>query len=120
MKKFLLGFKFAFEGIWYVIRTQLNMRVHIGLGSVLIIVGLIFGVSLLEWAILFGMMGLVFALEIVNTAIENAIDLVTKEYHPKAKIAKDAAAGAVLIAAIFAVCVALFIFVPRFLKFLFG
>jgi diacylglycerol kinase len=120
MKKFLLGFRYAFEGLIYAIRTQVNLRVHIVLGSILIIVGIIFSISPIEWAILFVMMGVIFALEVVNTAIESAVDLVTKEQHPLAKVAKDAAAGAVLIAAIFAVCVALFIFVPRFLRFLFN
>jgi diacylglycerol kinase len=115
MVKFLRGFKYAFQGIWYAFRTQINMRVHLGLSVILIITALIFGISTLEWAILLAMMGLVFSLEILNTAIEATVNLITKEFDPLAKIAKDAAAGAVLMAAIFAVGVALFIFVPRFL-----
>ena len=72
----------------------------------------------LEWCICLGLFGLVMALELVNTAVESVVDLVTSEYKPLAKIAKDTAAGAVLIAAIMAAIVGLIIFVPKGLVFL--
>ena len=74
--------------------------------------------SPVEWCICLGLFGLVMALELVNTAIEAVVDLVTSEYRPLAKVAKDTAAGAVLIAAIMAVVSGLIIFVPKGLAFL--
>ena len=82
------------------------------------IAGLILRISPVEWCICLGLFGLVMALELVNTAIEAVVDLVTSEYRPLAKVAKDTAAGAVLIAAIMAVVSGLIIFVPKGLAFL--
>ena len=72
----------------------------------------------MEWCICLGLFGLVMALELINTAIEAVVDLVTSEYRPLAKVAKDTAAGAVLIAAIMAAVSGLIIFVPKGLAFL--
>ena len=71
-----------------------------------------------EWCICLGLFGMVMSLELVNTAVESVVDLVTQERKPLAKIAKDTAAGAVLIAAIMAAIVGLIIFVPKGLVFL--
>ena len=76
------------------------------------------GFPVTEWCICLGLFGMVMALELVNTAVEAVVDLVTEERHPLAKIAKDTAAGAVLIAAIMAAIVGLIIFVPKGLVFL--
>ncbi len=113
------SFGFAFQGIFYVIRTQRNMQIHLAAGLLVIIAGLIFGVGPVEWAALLTTMALVYALEMINTVVESIVDMITREYHPLAKVAKDVAAGAVLVAAIFAVGVALAIFLPRLLHFLF-
>ncbi len=110
---FLRSFGYAFEGIFYVLRTQRNMQVHAGLGVVAVSVAFWLGLGPTEWAILLITMALVYCLEMVNTVAESLVDLVTDEYHPLAKIAKDVAAGAVLVAAIFAVGVGLFLFGPR-------
>lgn len=117
---FIRSFGYAFEGIYYTLRTQRNMRVHAGIGLVAAILGLWLGISTVEWAVLLVMMALVFSLEMMNTVIEAIVDLVTGTYHPMAKIAKDVAAGAVLVAAIFAVGVGLFLFLPRLLHLLFN
>lgn len=116
---FLRSFGYAFEGIYYSIRTQRNMRVHLGIGLVATALGLWLGLSLLEWAILLVMMALVFILEMLNTVIESLVDLYTDRFHPLAKIAKDVAAGAVLVAAIFAVGVGLLLFGPRLFELIF-
>ena len=77
------------------------MKIHCVFAILVIIAGVIFGLSLTEWCICLTLFGLVMALELVNTAVEAVVDLVTEERKPLAKIAKDTAAGAVLIAAIF-------------------
>ena len=84
----------------------------------MVIAGFVFHITPVEWCICLTLFGLVMALEMVNTAVEAVVDLVTEERHPLAKIAKDTAAGAVLIAAIMAAIVGLIIFVPKGLAFL--
>ena len=94
------------------------MKIHVAVTLLVIIAGFVLGLSITEWCICLGMFGLVMALELVNTAVEAVVDLVTAKRHPLAKIAKDTAAGAVLIAAIMAAVIGLLIFVPKGLMFL--
>lgn len=117
---FIRSFGYAFEGIFYTLRTQRNMRVHLGIGLVAAALGLWLGISGVEWAVLLVMMALVLTLEMVNTVVETLVDMVTDRFHPLAKVAKDVAAGAVLVAAILAVGVGLFLFLPRLLHLLFN
>ena len=112
------SFGYAFEGIFTCIRNERNMKIHVAVALLVIIAGFILGLSVTEWCICLGLFGLVMALEMVNTAVEAVVDLVTAERHPLAKIAKDTAAGAVLIAAIMAAVIGLLIFVPKGLMFL--
>lgn len=112
------SFGYAFEGIFTCIRNERNMKIHVAVTLLVIIVGFVLGLSITEWCICLGLFGLVMALELVNTAVEAVVDLVTAERHPLAKIAKDTAAGAVLIAAIMAAVIGLLIFVPKGLMFL--
>ena len=91
------------------------MKIHCIMAVLVVIAGIILKLSPVEWCICLGLFGLVMALELVNTAVES---LVTSEYKPLAKIAKDTAAGAVLIAAIMAAIAGLIIFVPKGLVFL--
>ena len=91
---FISGFGFAFEGIFYTLRTQRNMLVHVGVGLIAVGVGLWLGLSTGEWAALLVVMALVYCLEMLNTVVEAVVDLVTEhQYHPLAKVAKDVAAG---------------------------
>lgn len=107
------SFGYAFEGIFTCIRKERNMKIHCVMAILVVAAGVILGLSPVEWCICLGLFGLVMALELVNTAVEAVVDLVTGEYHPLAKIAKDTAAGAVLIAAIMAAVAGLIIFVPK-------
>jgi len=109
---FVTSFKYAFSGVWYVLRTQRNARIHAAVASAVIVLGLWLGLSRTEWAIIALTIGLVLAAESFNTVAEAAVDLATAEYHPLAKIAKDVAAGAVLLMAIAAVVVGLLILGP--------
>ena len=112
------SFGYAFEGIFTCIRKERNMKIHCVMAVLVVAAGVILGLSPVEWCICLGLFGLVMALELVNTAVEAVVDLVTGEYHPLAKIAKDTAAGAVLIAALMAAAAGLIIFVPKGLAFL--
>lgn len=107
------SFSYAFYGIYTGIRKERNMKLHC-LSTVLVFIfGFFFHISALEWCVCFTLIGLIMALELINTSIEAVVDLATEEYHPLAKIAKDTAAGAVLIASIFAAACAAIIFLPK-------
>jgi diacylglycerol kinase len=113
---FLRGFEYAGRGVWYVVTTQRNMRVHLAAAVVVIVAGLVVGVSATDWACLLAAIGLVLTAETVNTVVETVVDLITTEYHPRAKAAKDAAAGAVLLACAAAVAIGVAVFLPRLLR----
>ncbi len=91
------------------------MKIHCTAAVLVVLFGIFLEISKTEWIVCFLLFGMIMALECVNTAMEAVVDLVTEEIHPKAKLAKDAAAGAVLIAAIFAAIVGLMIFIPKLL-----
>ena len=94
------------------------MKIHCMVAALVVIAGLILGISVTEWCICLGLFGMVMALELVNTAVEAVVDLVTEERKPLAKIAKDTAAGAVLFTAIMAVIIGCIIFIPHFITLL--
>jgi len=108
----LISFKCAFAGLWYVLRTQRNAWIHLSVAVAVVMMGLWLGLSRTEWAILALTIGIVLAAEVLNTVVEAAVDLATAEYHPLAKVAKDVAAGAVLLTAVAAVVVGLLILGP--------
>jgi diacylglycerol kinase (ATP) len=99
------SFDHAYRGLIYAVRTQRNMRVHVVIAALVLVGSLLVGVSKLELAGLVLVILLVFITELFNTALEFAVDLVTKEYHPLAKLAKDISAGAVLVSSVGAVLV---------------
>jgi diacylglycerol kinase len=113
--KLLSSFGYAFRGLWYALRTQRNMRIHAVFAVLALIAGLLLHISALEFAVVFLIIAGVFASEMFNTAIELCVDLSSPEYHPLAKIAKDVAAGAVLVNAIVAIIIGMCIFIPRLL-----
>lgn len=107
------SFGYAFEGIFTGIRKERNMKIHCLMMGCVVIAGMIFHISAIEWCICLVLFGLILSLELVNTAVEAVVDLITEEKKPLAKIAKDTAAGAVLIAAIMAAAAGLVIFIPK-------
>ena len=119
-KKLFMSFVYAFRGIFRTMANERNLRVHITCVVYMVSILLFtdwFTLSRTDWAILMLASGSVIGGEIVNTAIENAVNLASKEYTEYGKIAKDAAAGAVLISAMFAVVVGLIIlFQPEAFK----
>jgi len=103
----------AFEGVIHVLRTQRNMRIHFALATAVLILAFSYGVTKLELMALLVAISFVLIAEMVNTAIEATIDLATTSFDPLAKIAKDIAAGAVLIAAVNAIVVGYLVFADR-------
>ncbi|WP_425806819.1 diacylglycerol kinase family protein [Desulfitobacterium sp. Sab5] len=106
----------AWRGILYSFKTQKHFQFHIFAGSIVIISAWLTQLTRLEWVLLVIAIGCVLAAEVINTAIELVVDLVQPNYHPIAGMAKDVAAGAVLIAAIQAVVIGLLIFGPPLMR----
>lgn len=107
------SFNYAVDGIIYTLKTQRNMRIHFSLAIIVLVSSLFLNFSRLEFLILFLTVSFVIASEMINTSIEKSIDLFTEDYHPLAKIAKDVAAGAVLVSAINAIVVGYLLFFDR-------
>ncbi len=115
-KKLINSFKYAFQGIITSFKAERNMKIHILVMVLIIIAGIVFKVSSLDWIILVIMFALVISAELFNTTIETVVDMITTEKNEKAKIAKDISAGAVLVLAIGSVIVGLIIFVPKIME----
>lgn len=113
MKKIINSFSNAINGLKYTFKTQLNFKIHCLAATAAVILGLIIGLNQNEWLWIIFSISLVIILELVNTSIEILVDLVSPERHPKAGAIKDIAAAAVLIAALTALIIGLFIFVPK-------
>jgi len=105
-------FLYAISGLKQTFRSERNFRIHLVCSIVAIAMGIYTDLSASDWRWIFLCIGLVLALELVNTAMEAVVDLVSPEHHPLAKKAKDAAAAAVLVGAIFAFLVGISIFLP--------
>ncbi|SDK38342.1 diacylglycerol kinase [Natronincola ferrireducens] len=113
VRKLIESFNYAFEGIIYALKTQRNMKIHFFVAVVVLALSLFFDLTRIEMLILFLTISMVIITEMINTSIEAAIDLITDKYHIFAKIAKNVAAGGVLIASINAIIVAYLIFFHR-------
>jgi diacylglycerol kinase (ATP) len=109
----LQSFNFAIEGIIHVLRTQRNMRIHFAIAVAVLIAALAVGVRRLELVALLLAISFVLIAEMLNTALEAGIDVATTSFDPLAKLAKDIAAGAVLIATVNAIAVGYLVFVER-------
>ncbi len=112
MRKYLRSFGYAFEGIITASKEQ-NMKSHVLSAIIVILAGYFTGLSRIEWYIVLLLIALMLALEMINTAIERVVDLASPDIHPLAKQAKDIAAGAVLVFALFSAIIGLLIFLPK-------
>lgn len=110
------SFRHAFNGIKSAFTTEYHMVIHSYFAVAVIISGVLFQISYIEWLICLLLIGLVFVLELVNTAIESIVNMITTEYNFYAKVAKDTAAGAVLVMSIVSAIIGLIIFVPKLLE----
>jgi diacylglycerol kinase len=114
--RLIRSFYFAFAGLGFLFRTQRNARIHVIAGAIACALGWWLRITRVEWAIVVLTVASVLILEGLNTAIEAAVDLASPKVHPLAKVAKDIAAGMVLIAALAAIVIGFIIFGPPLLK----
>jgi len=116
VKEFFLSrgrsFKAAFNGLWFVIRTQRNAWIHIVISIAVFVIGLWLRLNLRDWAVLMLTIATVWTAEFINTALEAVVDLASPAQHPLAKMGKDVGAAAVLIAALAAIVVGFLILGP--------
>jgi undecaprenol kinase len=114
-KRLLRSFGYAFSGLSYVAKHEQNMQMHLITACVVLGFAYFLHLPLTHWLLLLVVIAGMFALEIMNTAIERTVDLVTRDFHPLAKKAKDIAAAAVFVYCFFAVVIGLLIFIPPLL-----
>ncbi len=110
MKKLLNSFGYALKGMFLALKDQQNMRIHLTAVIVVTVAGIFLGLTAIEWSLIALCIGSVISSEMMNTAIETLVDLVSPEFNEKAGKIKDIAAGAVLLTAIVATVVAVYIF----------
>lgn len=114
MKRLIKSFQFAIQGFLFALSSQANLRIHLIVSLLVIAAGFGFSVSAIEWCVLLLCMGLVISLELINTAIEKLVDMVSPEWKEQAGQIKDIAAGAVLWSSIISILVGLIIFGSHF------
>ena len=113
--RFIKSIKYSLDGLFYAYRYEQSLWIHGCAVIIAIILGIIFQIKLSEWAIIFIALGIILALELINTAIEAAVDLTTTKIHPLAKVAKDCGSAASFVMSIVSIVISLFVFGPYFL-----
>ena len=114
------SFGYAFAGLKHAVATQRNLRIHLAIAVLVVGLGIYLKLSFRDWAILAITIGAVITGELINTVVETVVDLASPEYHDLAKIAKDVAAGTVLVMALTAIAVGLLILGPPLWELLFA
>ena len=115
-KRFISSFKYCFEGMNYAFYNEVNIMVMIIIAIIALVLGVLFKINYVETLVIVTLIGVVLSLEMVNTALEATVDLVTEEKKPLAKVAKDCASGAVGIMSIISLIVGIMIFLPKILN----
>ena len=113
LKERIASFRYAFNGLKILIKEEHNARIHLFAAVCVLIAGIVFKISTREWLVLIFCIGWVIALELINSAIENTADFISKEKSETIKKIKDLSAGAVLVAAIASAVIGLIIFLPK-------
>ncbi|WP_208560140.1 diacylglycerol kinase family protein [Marinilactibacillus kalidii] len=112
-RRYSESFRYAYQGIKTTFQEERNMRTHVMAGAVALLLGVFLSLSITEWLWIILASFLVFVMEILNTVIENLVDLVTQDFHPLAKKVKDMSAAAVLSTTVFSVITGILIFAPK-------
>ncbi|MDG4946530.1 diacylglycerol kinase family protein [Weeksellaceae bacterium KMM 9713] len=118
MKARLKSFGYALNGIREVIKSEMNMRIHLAASFLVIIMGLIFSINWIEWIFIIICIALVLSAEIANTVVEKYLDAMHPEFNPKVGLIKDMAAAAVLILAMSSFIIGMIIFLPKIIDLL--
>ena len=116
LKSRMGSFKFAFKGLWLLLRNEHNSRIHFFAAVTAIAMGFFLKINLFEWSVLVIVTGIVFISELFNTSLETISDIVDSEWNEKIRNAKDYAAAAVLVAAIISLVAGGIIFIPKLLN----
>lgn len=114
--RFIHAFQYAVAGVIYAFKTERNFKIHSFAAILALLFAYFFSVTRIEWMLLILVIGMTMTLELINTALENVVNLITVEWHPLAKAAKDVAAGAVLVSSLMSVIIGLIIFIPRLIE----
>lgn len=114
--RFFRSIKFSIDGLFYAYRYEQSMWIHAIATVITVALGIFFRIKLSEWAIVFIALGIILGMELVNTAIEAAVDLTTMEQNPLAKIAKDCGSAASFVLSLVAIVICLFVFGPYFIS----
>ncbi len=117
MHRHSISFAHAADGIGHALRTQPNFIIHFSVSAMAIVLGLELGLVTWEWVAVMATISMGLVIELINTAIESTVDLVTQDIKPLAKIAKDCASGAMLVYATGATLIGLIIFLPKLWRF---
>ena len=112
-KRILKSFKFSFDGLKYAYLHEQSLLLHVIVMSIIIAFGIVFEITPIQWVITLVMGALILVTELFNTSIEAVVDMVTDEYHPLAKVAKDTASAACFVADMVALGMWLVVFVPK-------
>ncbi|MDV2581020.1 diacylglycerol kinase family protein [Alkalibacillus haloalkaliphilus] len=118
MKNDRVGFKYAIAGVYSALKTEHNIKIHFIIMFMTLFAGLLLGLTRIEWLFVLLAIGLVLALELINTVVELITDVLFEGKHETAKLIKDISAAAVLVAATFAALVGMIIFLPKLLEIL--
>ena len=113
--RFFKSIKYSLDGLFYAYRYEQSLWIHGFAVLLAVILGFVFQIRLAEWAIIFIALVIILALELINTAIEAAVDLTTTEIHPLAKVAKDCGSAASFVMSIVSIVISLFVFGPYLL-----
>lgn len=115
LKRLGQSFKYALRGLKHTLLFHQNLRVHLLAGILTVVLGIFLSISKIEWVVIVAAIFFVLAAEMINTALEEIINLVKEDHSERAQIAKDVSAGMVLLAVVFAVVIGLIIFIPYLL-----
>lgn len=111
--RFFNSFKYSFQGLKYAYKNEQSLLIHLIVTILVIVVGIIVDLNMYEWLLVFILMGLVLATELINTSLEAVVDLISPQINPLAKIAKDTASAAVFIFCVVAFISGIVIFLPK-------
>lgn len=112
-KRILKSFKFSFDGLKYAYAHEQSLALHVIVMAIIITCGIAFQITPIQWVITLVMGALILVAELFNTSIEAVVDMVTEEYHPLAKVAKDTASAACFVADMVAFGMWLVVFIPK-------
>ncbi len=115
-RRFFLSIKYSIEGLYYAYRYEQSLWIHGFVSILTVLLGIFFKIKFSEWAIVFIALGAILGMELINTAIEAAVDLTTTDIHPLAKIAKDCGSAASFVMSFVAIVIAMFVFGPYILE----